>query len=457
MDESQLSGWLGRSGLTNFPATSLDVTGADPALPSRYRIGEAAAVGLALSAAAAADIHATRGGPAQEISASVRAAALAITSYQHNRLDDQPVPRQPPGVPTSSIYECGSGGWFHLQGALPHLRRGTLDLLGCGDDLGEVAAALRHWDAGGLEEALAERGLCGARARSWDEWSGHEQGAVVTAAPLVEIIRIGDAPPRDSALAGQPLAGVRVLDLTRILAGPVAGKMLASYGADVLHVSTPARPNIRNCVIDTGFGKRSCELDLGEPDQAGRLRELADGCDVFVNGYRSGGLEGRGLGPQDLAERNPGIVYVSVNCYGHEGPWQQRRGWEQMAQTVTGIVLDEGDERPRLLPGAPNDYITGFVTAYGAMAALQAQLTTGGSWWVQASLCQTAAWIQRAGHIARPDVGIPEPETGDLAVTDSGFGRLRHLRPAVRMSATPPSWDRPPPVLGSDRAEWQPS
>ena len=454
MDESQISAWLRRSRLSRLPAIRFEVPGADPALPSRYRVGEAAAVALGLSAAAAADIHQTRGGPAQQVSSEVRAAALAITSYQHNRLDGKPVPRQPPGVPTSSIYQCGSGGWVHLQGGLPHLRQGTLDLLGCADHLSAIAETLRHWDAGELEEALAARGLCGARARTWDEWSQHEQGAVVTAAPLVEIVRIGDAPPKRSARTGRPLGGIRVLDLTRILAGPVSGKTLASHGADVLHVSTPARPNIRNCVIDTGFGKHTCELDLNQPADAGRLRDLAHSCDIFINGYRSGALESRGLGAADLAERAPGIIYVSVNCYGNDGPWRERRGWEQLAQTVTGIVLTEGDETPRLLPGAPNDYITGFMAAYGAMAAMQAQLTEGGSWWVGASLCQTAAWIQGAGNLPRPPTGVPEPLAEDCSVTDSGFGRLRYLRPSVAMSATQPYWDLPPSPLGSHGAEW---
>ena len=158
MDESQISAWLRRSRLSRLPAIRFEVPGADPALPSRYRVGEAAAVALGLSAAAAADIHQTRGGPAQQVSSEVRAAALAITSYQHNRLDGKPVPRQPPGVPTSSIYQCGSGGWVHLQGGLPHLRQGTLDLLGCADHLSAIAETLRHWDAGELEEALAARG-----------------------------------------------------------------------------------------------------------------------------------------------------------------------------------------------------------------------------------------------------------------------------------------------------------
>jgi crotonobetainyl-CoA:carnitine CoA-transferase CaiB-like acyl-CoA transferase len=454
MEESQLSGWLSRSRLSHLPATDFQVPGADPVLPSRYRIGEAAAVSLALSAAAAADIHEARGGQAQQVSSSVRAAALAITSYQHNRLDGKPVPRQPPGVPTSSIYQCGSGGWVHLQGGLPHLKRGTLELLGCDDDLSEIARTLRHWDAAELEDALAARGLCGARARTWDEWSEHEHGAVVTAAPLVEIIKIGEAPPKRTARAARPLGGIRVMDLTRILAGPVCGKTLASHGADVLHVSTPALPNILNCVIDTGHGKRTCELDLREEAGAGRLHELADTCDIFVNGYRSGGLESRGFGPSDLAERAPGIIYVSVNCYGHGGPWGQRRGWEQLAQTVTGIVLAEGDAAPRLLPGAPNDYITGFLAAYGAMAALRAQLTVGGSWWVRASLCQTAAWIQRAGHLERPPGGIPEPADADYATAATGFGQLRYLRPPVTMTGTQPRWALPPSPLGSHAAGW---
>jgi crotonobetainyl-CoA:carnitine CoA-transferase CaiB-like acyl-CoA transferase len=455
VDADQIAPWISRSRLEAVPRRPFVVNESDPVLPSRHHVAEAAAVAIGLTGAVAADIHEVRTGQSQDVSLSLTSAALAVTSYQHNRLNGAPVPRQAPGNPTSSFYECGSGGWIHLQGALPHLRRGTLDLLDCADTMPAIAETLQRWDAFELEDELADRGLCGARARTWQEWVAHPQGAAVTTLPLVEIVKIGEAAPRVSRPGARPLDDIRVLDMTRILAGPMCGKTLAAHGAEVLNVSTPALPNIFNCVVDTGHGKRSCELDLRYAWDTRRLLDLADTCDVLINGYRSGGLEGRGFGPEVLARSRPGIVYVSINCYGPAGPWRDRRGWEQLAQTVTGTALAEGDgTTPRLMPGAPNDYITGYLAGYGAMAALHRQMTEGGSWWVRASLCQTAAWIAGGGSDLDPDTARGLPDEVARLTRPTEFGTLDYLAAPVSMSRTPPGWDLPPAPLGGHAGVW---
>jgi crotonobetainyl-CoA:carnitine CoA-transferase CaiB-like acyl-CoA transferase len=335
------------------------------------------------------------------------------------------------------------------------LRRGTLDLLGCANSRDAIAEAISTWDALTLEDAMARRGLCAARVRTWSEWREHPQGRLVTDLPLVTITGIGSAKPRRHLRAERPLSDVRTLDMTRILAGPVSAKTLASHGANVLHVTAPGQPDSFACSIDTGHGKRSCELDLSYPWDAKRLDELADSCDIVVNGYRPGALEAKGLSPQNLAKRNPGIIYVSISCYGRDGPWRERRGWERLAQAVTGLAINEGSNgRPAALPGAPNDYITGFAAAYGAMTALRRQMEEGGSWLVEASLCQSAAWLARAGlHPPRPPRQLDT--TPWRQQRDSMFGRLEYLRPPVRLSATPASWDLPPVLGGYHDASWQ--
>lgn len=150
--------------------------------------------------------------------------------------------------------------------------------------------------------------------------------------------------------------------------------------------------------MDTSHGKRSAWLDLDDAGAAATLRALVRGADVFSQGYRSGALAGRGFAPEDVAALRPGIVYVSINCYGHEGPWATRPGWEQLAQTVTGIAVTQGSpDAPVLIPAALCDYTTGYLAAWGVMAALARRAVEGGSWHIRASLCQTAMWVERAG------------------------------------------------------------
>jgi crotonobetainyl-CoA:carnitine CoA-transferase CaiB-like acyl-CoA transferase len=249
---------------------------------------------------------------------------------------------------------------------------------------------------------------------------------------------------------------VRVLDLTRVLAGPACGRTLAEHGADVLRISSPNLPSVPPFVVDTGHGKLSAHLDLNDPADAEHLRALARDADVFCQSYRSGALDNRGFGPSDLVALRPGIVYVSINCYGHEGPWRQRPGWEQLAQTVTGVAIAQGSpHRPELIPAAACDYVTGYLAAYGTMAALARRAREGGAWLVQASLCQTGMWFERLGATCDPETAPSVGNPSDLLTeTDTPHGRLSHLAPVVEMSETPPRWERPTVPLGTHAPEW---
>jgi crotonobetainyl-CoA:carnitine CoA-transferase CaiB-like acyl-CoA transferase len=207
--------------------------------------------------------------------------------------------------------------------------------------------------------------------------------------------------------------------------------------------------------MDTSHGKRSAYIDLDVAEGRAQLRDLVGEADIFIEGYRGGSLAGRGFGPADVAAIRPGVVYVSINCYGHVGPWASRPGWEQLAQTATGIAVTHGSpERPRLLPAAACDYTTGYLAAFGAMTALARQAREGGSWHVKASLCQTAMWIQRAGaNIGGDASGVGD--AGDLmTASDTPYGRLTHLRPVVTMSATTPRWELPSVPLGTHAPVW---
>jgi crotonobetainyl-CoA:carnitine CoA-transferase CaiB-like acyl-CoA transferase len=269
--------------------------------------------------------------------------------------------------------------------------------------------------------------------------------------------------------SARPLEGIRVLDLTRVLAGPSAGRTLASYGAEVLAVRADWLPTVDLFDLDTGLGKRSTFLDLTKPADAETLRALARGAQVFVDSYRPGALAGLGFTPAALAHASPGIVYLSVSCYGAHGPWAQRRGWEQLAQSATGIAVEQGafeaaragkrrESVPKLIPAAACDYITGYLAAAGVAAALLRRIREGGSWSVEVSLCATAMWLQSLGKVDA--AGVPESWSpaagldGYFRSCETKRGRLDYLGPIVRMEKTPPNWAAPPPEPGEDAPRW---
>jgi crotonobetainyl-CoA:carnitine CoA-transferase CaiB-like acyl-CoA transferase len=439
----------------------LAITGGDPVLATGFRAGEAAAAVLAAQALAAAELWCSRGGDAQRIELDVRAAAASLVSFMFQRVGHVSFTREP--YPTTALYRARDGRWIHLHGGF-RSRESTLGLLECDDNQESIARAVSRWDAQALEDALAERGACGARLRSAGEWRAHPQGIALEAAPVVEMIRIGDAPaeplpgPRADASGARPLGGVRVLDLTRVLAGPACGRSLAEHGAEVLHVRSPHLPSIEPFVIDTNPGKRSCFLDLDRGEDAAQLRTLVREAHVWSQGYRHGALARRGFGPEALAELRPGIIVVSINCYGHEGPWAPRPGWEQLAQTTTGMAHEHaGAEHPALVPAALNDYTTGYLAALGAMAALARRVSEGGSWHVRVSLSRTAMWIMSLARVpsdAAPRGIDPAAIAPWMIEMETRWGRLTRLGPIARMSATPPRWALPPAPLGSDPPRW---
>ncbi len=277
---------------------------------------------------------------------------------------------------------------------------------------------------------------------------------------MVAIERIGDAPPRALPPVGdRPLTGLRVLELTRVIAGPVCGRTLAAHGADVLHIASPHLPFV--IVEDTGRGKRSAHVDLRQPAGRETLRALLREADVFVQGYRPGGVAAFGFGPEEAAALRPGIVYVSLSAYGHRGPWAERRGFDSLVQTATGFNHAEaeaaGTDGPKPLPAQVLDHASGYLMAFGALAALLRQTTEGGSWLVRVSLARTGHWLRDLGRIpnglAIPDTGFAD--VGDLLErSQSGFGAMTAVRHAGQLDLTPPYWERPAVPLGTHPARW---
>jgi hypothetical protein len=440
------------------------IVGADPVLPTRFKIGEMAAAVLAGVGVALSDIWELKTGRRQRARINVRHAAAGLKSaYSLQRPDAEgvfgPVVNEEHEVMRrmSQPWPTRDGRWFLPHFGLPNLRQRVLKALDCEPTPESVARAVSTRDALELEAAIDEARACGAMVRTNDEWLAHPHGQVLTRKPIVEIIKIGDSEPEALPGSGRPLSGVRVLDLTRILAGPMAARTLAEHGADVLMVTSERLPQIPEHVTDTNHGKRSCFLDLTDAEDAATLRALIAGADVFSQGYRPGALARYGFGPEDLAELRPGIIYVSISCYGADGPFSHRAGWEQLGQTVTGICHDNGAERPTLLPAAACDYTTGYLAAYGALLTLARRAREGGSYHVRVSLCQSGMFIYRQGKAAfsDPRTELSAAEVDELRIeSQTHDGPLRHLGPILQMSETPGRWDRPTPKLGSSEAAW---
>jgi hypothetical protein len=441
-----------------------EVIGEDPILRSPHYLGNGAAVARLLTGVAAGEMWRARTGERQALTIDARHAAAALTSFSHLRLmEPDKAPLATPlggGRVVGGIVPARDHRYVQLHSSFNDGPQ-VLEELGLGQEASreEVEAAVAARDAFELEAAFIRRKVCGGVVMSKEEWAKHPQGRAIADWPVVRITKIGEARPEPLPDGDRPASGVRVVDLTRVLAGPTCAKTIAEHGADVLHVTAPHLDRTGPFDIETGIGKRQASIDLNVPEQAEAMSALIGEADVFSQGYRLGTLARRGLAPETLAELRPGIVYVSENCYGHVGPWNERPGWEQLGQAATGMSYREGTASssgvPRLAPAAVNDYTTGFFAAFGAMMALAKRATEGGSWHVQVSLAQTCAWYQRLGDDNDRDRADPGDVGAYLIEMDTpDFGRIEYLAPALGMSITQPRWDLPPVPSGTHEPVW---
>ena len=453
-----LAGLWRTAGQDDAALSAVELTGAEPVLPSSFAVGTAAQATLAASALAANELWRLRTGRRQRVAVDMRAAAIEFRSERYLRVDGKVPAEYHDSI--AGLYCCGDGRWVRLHTNLPHHCSGLLKLLGCEHDRAAVQRTLDGWKAEKLEDAAAAAGLVVTACRSFAEWDHHPQGQAVAALPPFSIEQIGDAPAIPLPAAERPLAGIKVLDLTRIIAGPVCGRTLAAHGADVLLVTAPHLPSMRPLVIDTGRGKLSTSIDLREQGGRNTLAALIHDADVFVQGYRPGAVAAFGFSPEEAAKIRPGLVYVSLCAYGHAGPWAGRRGFDSLVQTASGFNAAEaeafGQSKPRELPAQELDHATGYLLAFAAMTALKRRAEQGGSWHVRCSLAQTGYWLRTLGRIGGTQ--CPDPRSNDvrdlLEEGPSGFGRLTSVRHAASMSETPPRWARQSVPLGTDPPEW---
>ncbi len=447
-------------------ATEVEFTDdSDPILPTPIRISETAAASLAAVGLAVSDIWRLRTGQGQQVGVDVRRATASLRSSKYMTKDGKSIAAE--RHPLMGVYPAKNGRWSYLHCNFPNHRAVALSVLGVEkEDNDAVRRAVSNWDALELEEAIIAAGGAGGMVRSMAEWAQHPQADAVASLPLMEITKIGDSPPEPFPEGARPLSGIRVLDLTRVLAGPTCARTLAEHGADVLKITAPHLASIGSQEFDTGHGKLSAHLDLRESDDLETLRDLIRDADVFSQGYRPGTLARRGLSPEDLAKLRPGIVYVSLSAFGRVGPWAGRRGFDTVVQTVSGITARQGELFPGAQPGpqfypvSAIDYITGYLMAFGALVALARRATEGGSWLVSISLAQTGRWLVERGQVPEDDLrDVAEEFTVEeiaswSTFSDLSIGRVSHLAPALELSETQPYWERPAVPLGYHKPAW---
>ena len=453
------------AGWTEDRTREVEITGdSDPILPTPFLIGETSAAALSAVGLAVSDLWDLRTGRRQEIAVDTRQATASLRSGHYMQMDGAPVSSD--RNPMMGVYPAMNGRWSYLHCNFPNHRAAALSVLGVEEDREAMARAVAKWDALELEEAIIAANGAGGMVRTMDEWAQHPQGVAVASLPLLEIVKIGDSPSEKLPDGDRPLSGIRVLDLTRVLAGPTCARTLAEHGADVLKVTGPHLPSIGHQEYDTGHGKLSTHLDLREPDDLEIMRGLVREADVFSQGYRPGTLAKRGLSPEALAEIRPGIVYVSLSAFSHVGPWASRRGFDTVVQTVSGITDRQGElfigdsPGPQFYPVSAIDYLTGYLMAFGALVALARRTTEGGSWLVRVSLAQIGRWLVERGQTPEANLhDIPEQFTPEelkrwSMTSDTPMGKLGHLGPVVRLSETPPHWSRTSVPLGYNEPVW---
>ena len=428
----------------------------DDVLPSRLATTELALGSVAAATTAAAALSHARGGPLPLSRVDGRRVSAAFRSDRLLRIDG----RGMNGFAELSRFWPTADGWVRTHGNYPHHRARLLRALALPESAGAeaVATAMSRRSARSVEDELAAVGGIGVAVRVAEQWRAEPQAEAVGSHPLVQwrLLDNGgprrlDRPPTSPLL---PMAGVRVLDLTRVIAGPVATRTLALLGADVVRVDSPRLPEIEWQHVDTGMGKRSALLDLDDGTDAAVFDELLGSADVLVTGYRPKALSRYGLTPDEVASRRPGLVVATLSAWGDDGPWGRRRGFDSIVQAATGIALAESSDgtTPGALPAQALDHATGYLLAAGVMRALARQLAGEGAVHVQMSLARTAHWLLE--HDPPQEVGALPAVDDILRERATESGQLRYPPPAVQVAGGPDDWVTVGGRWGVDPARW---
>ncbi|WP_426134007.1 CoA transferase [Pseudomonas sp. PWP3-1b2] len=437
----------------DLPHTPLNVTEAG-ALPSTFAVTELASASIGAAGQALAQLILQQTGRLPVVSVDRRLASFWFSS------SIRPVGWQVPPLwdPVAGDY-ASTDGWIRLHTNAPHHRAAAERVLGEVADRNEMAGKVAQWHAAELEQAIVDEGGCAAQMRSWQAWQTHPQGLAVNAEALVQrqtYERCVDKPWLGSV--ARPLAGIKVLDLTRVLAGPVASRFLAGLGANVLRIDSPDW-NEPGVLPEMTLGKRCARLDLKTAEGRQMFESLLKDADILFHGYRADALEQLGYTSAELQTLAPGLIDVSLNAYGWSGPWRNRRGFDSLVQMSSGIA-DAGmawkrSDKPVPLPLQALDHATGYLMAAAAIQALSARLKSARGGSARLSLARTAKLLVEAGQVSQqPALRAEEPADQGLLVEQTPWGQAHRLLAPLTISGTPLQWDLPAGELGSHRAQW---
>ncbi len=438
---------------------------------SSFKISHLAQSAIALSALGAALIHSLKtGSRVPKVFIPLRHACLEFQTERLFTIDGHSLPST--WGPIGGLHSC-LDGHVRIHDGFSNHRNGTLKLLGLSRDASraDVADAVSKWKKLDFEEAAHRNKLAVFALRSYQEWDALDQAPAVPELP-VKVRKInGDGPaclPPTLKLVGDKcLRGLRVLEFSRVIAGPVCGKTLAVHGADVLWVTSSNLPDLPSLDKNLARGKRSIQLDLDQPKDRATLIELIKGCDIFLQGYRPHSLEARGFGPADIAALRPGVIYANMSAFGPDGPWSGRRGFDSLVQTCTGMNVSEAEHRgqaeiARPTPVQALDHGGGFLLATGIFAALYKRATQGGSWEVHVSLAGVMKYLRSLGqwhgksgfHHADPADPPEDVPESFFETKTSDFGVVRGLKHAAVVEGSQPTFDFASCTLGSSEAKW---
>ena len=436
-------------------------TGSEPIFPTSFRIATAAQASIGAVALAASEAWRMKTGRAQRVEVDMRHALNEYLGEDYLVIAGQSRGGLP--NPAHGLHPAKNGGYVRTHTAYPAHYAAAMKVLGLPQaaDKPAIRAAVAGWDAHALEDAIYAEGGVAIAVRSPDEWNATPHGQALTRLPAIVIEKIGEAPARLLPEGPRPLSGQRVIDLTKVIAGPVAGRAMAAHGADVLHMQSPHLHALDWLERDTHRGKRNAPLDLTTKDGHDTLERLVRDADIFLQGFRPGAIAGKGFSPEHVAALRPGIVYVSLSAWGHLGPWSMRRGFDSLVQTASGYNWEEaraaGSATPKELPCQALDHTTGYLLALGAIMARLRQAREGGSWLVRGALAGTGRWIWGLGRL-EGYFGVRQPTRDDLQDLmedrQTVWGPYRSLRHAARMSETMPGWELDAVPPGTHEAKW---
>lgn len=423
--------------------STVTIKGTPQNLNSPLRVIDSGAIALAAQAVALLALSQMRGGVPDDVSIDARQIVFGFKPFFHTRLDGRSTgdwTGLAAVAPCMGHFTCADGRTVYMCNLAPKLRDNTLRFLNCYATREAVAAAIASWNAEELEAAMAAQGIPVAVVRESEEWLKTEQGKALHSSPLVHIDRVTDSPPVALAKARRPFAGIKVVDMTHVLAGPMITRGLAEYGADVLHLYSgdPDLEDPKPVSTEFRLGKRTAVLDFTDPGGREKLAELLREADVFVHSWRPGVFERYGFTPEKIAAIKPGIIQVAVSCYGCVGPWSGRGGFDGLALASTGVTSVEARYgQPRISPpGVVSDALVGFLGTAVVASLLQRRSKEGGSYRAELSLARVAMWLLSLGlDVVDPSSSaeVGEPLMRSLITPD---GLVDHVASPISFSVT---------------------